>query len=162
MAPRFPFAGTVIDARRVRAEQIGVDHANWDDDQLRDDVPYNDLPQQHLQPHPHGGPVVPPTPPPHQPRHVPLGLTSGSPVSPRRPAPRLETVSATASEWEVFAALAQDMAQAQIVQPSCPSQGSSGILRNSEEQRIRAMHQAIGDDVYGPDRSLRAAPPHRR
>ena len=68
------------------------------------------------------------------------------------PPPRPETVYAKASEIEFFEALAQDMAQAQIVQQSYHSQGYSGILLNSEERRIRAMHKAIDDYVYGPDR----------
>ena len=66
--------------------------------------------------------------------------------------PRLETVYAKAGEIEFFEALAQDMAQAQIVQQSYHSKGYSDILLNSEERRIRAMHKATDDYVYGPDR----------
>ena len=68
---------------------------------------------------------------------------------PRRPA----TVYGTARNHpELFEALEQDMAQAQIVQESYHSKGFSGILLNSEERRIRAMHHALDTYIYGPDR----------
>ena len=74
-------------------------------------------------------------------------LPEGTPAPPR-PA----TVRGGARDVEVFEALAQDMAQAQIVQQSYHSQGFSGILLNSEERRIRAMHYALEQYIYGPDR----------
>ena len=74
-------------------------------------------------------------------------LPEGAPAPPRP-----ETQYGTARNTEFFEALAQDTAQAQIVQESYHSQGYSGILLNSEERRIRAMHKGIDDYIYGPDR----------
>ena len=75
-------------------------------------------------------------------------VPEGAPA-PRRPA----TVYGTARNHpELFEAIEQDMAQAQIVQESYHSKGFSGILLNSEERRVRAMHYALDQYLYDPDR----------
>ena len=143
----------IIDARRVWAEQIGLDYSNWEDAQLIDDFHYMVFPNITFNLGHTGAMFFRPRPHPTDPDkcfwdYQQLArIPEGAPLPPRP-----DTVYAKASEWEFFEALAQDMAQAQIVQQSYHSKGYSGILLNSEERRIRAMHKAIDDYVYGPDR----------
>jgi len=143
----------IMKARRELYEQMGVDVSALHDEQLIDDYHYMIFPNITLniggtsltyfraRPHPTN---------PDQclwDYQVYARLPQGAPVPPR-PA----TVRGTARDVEVFEALAQDMAQAQIVQESYHSQGFNGILLNSEERRIRAMHYALEQYLYGPDR----------
>ena len=143
----------IIAARRTWSAQLGLDLSNLIDDALVDDFHYMIFPNLTFNLTFASAGLFRPRPHPTNPDkclwdHQSLArIPEGA-----EPPPRPETVYAKASEIEYFEALAQDMAQAQIVQQSYHSQGYSGILLNSEERRIRAMHKAIDDYIYGPDR----------
>ena len=143
----------IIEARRELYEAMGVDVSALHGEQLIDDYHYMIFPNITLniggtsltyfraRPHPTN---------PDQclwDYQTYVRLPEGTPIPPR-PA----TVRGTAHDVEVFEALGQDMAQAQIVQESYHSQGFSGILLNSEERRVRAMHYALEQYLFGPDR----------
>ncbi len=143
----------IIEARRELYEAMGVDVSALHGEQLIDDYHYMIFPNITLniggtsltyfraRPHPTN---------PDQclwDYQTYVRLPEGTPIPPR-PA----TVRGSAHEVEVFEALAQDMAQAQIVQESYHSQGFNGILLNSEERRVRAMHYALEQYLFGPDR----------
>ena len=143
----------IIEARRELYEAMGVDVSALHGEQLIDDYHYMIFPNITLniggtsltyfraRPHPTS---------PDQclwDYQTYVRLPEGTPIPPR-PA----TVRGSAHEVEVFEALAQDMAQAQIVQESYHSQGFNGILLNSEERRVRAMHYALEQYLFGPDR----------
>ena len=143
----------ITKARRELYERMGVDVSALHDEQLIDDYHYMIFPNITLN---IGGASLTyfrARPHPTNPDkclwdyQTFVRLPEGAPVPPR-PA----TVRGTAHNVEVFEALAQDMAQAQIVQESYHSQGFSGILLNSEERRIRAMHHALEQYLFGPDR----------
>ena len=143
----------IIEARRDLYEQMGVDVSALHGEQLIDDYHYMIFPNITLniggtsltyfraRPHPTDTNLC------LWDYQTYVRLPEGTPVPPR-PA----TVRGSAHEVEVFEALAQDMAQAQIVQESYHSKGFSGILLNSEERRIRAMHYALEQYLFGPDR----------
>ena len=141
-------------ARREWGNRIGMDMDLLVDEQLTDNFHYMIFPNLtfnftygsflFFRPRPH------PTDPNkcYWDYQVYARVPEGAPP-PRRPA----TVYGTARNHpELFEALEQDMAQAQIVQESYHSKGFSGILLNSEERRIRAMHHALDTYIYGPDR----------
>ena len=143
----------IMKARRDLYEQMGVDVSGLHDEQLIDDYHYMIFPNITLN---IGGASLTyfrARPHPVDPNRclwdyqVSVRLPEGTPVPPRP-----QTVYGTARDVEVFEALAQDMAQAQIVQESYHSRGFNGILLNSEERRIRAMHHALEQYLYGPDR----------
>ncbi len=143
----------IIEARRDLYEQMGVDVSALHGEQLIDDYHYMIFPNITLN---IGGTSLTyfrARPHPTDPNlclwdyQTYVRLPEGTPIPPR-PA----TVRGSAHEVEVFEALAQDMAQAQIVQESYHSQGFNGILLNSEERRVRAMHYALEQYLFGPDR----------
>ena len=141
----------IIAARRTWSGQLGLDLANLVDDALVDDFHYMIFPNLTFNLTFAGAGLFRPRPHPTDPDKCFWDYQSLARIPEgAEPPPRPETVYAKASEIEFFEALAQDMAQAQIVQQSYHSQGYSGILLNSEERRIRAMHKAIDDYVYGP------------
>ena len=143
----------IIEARRELYEAMGVDVSALHGEQLIDDYHYMIFPNITLniggtsltyfraRPHPTDTNLC------LWDYQTYVRLPEGTPVPPR-PA----TVRGSAHEVEVFEALAQDMAQAQIVQESYHSKGFSGILLNSEERRVRAMHYALEQYLFGPDR----------
>jgi phenylpropionate dioxygenase-like ring-hydroxylating dioxygenase large terminal subunit len=143
----------IIEARRDLYEAMGVDVSALHGEQLIDDYHYMIFPNITLniggtsltyfraRPHPTN---------PDQclwDYQTYVRLPEGTPIPPRP-----QTVRGTAHDVEVFEALGQDMAQAQIVQESYHSKGFSGILLNSEERRVRAMHYALEQYLFGPDR----------
>ena len=143
----------IINARRELYEQMGVDVSGLHGEQLIDDYHYMLFPNITLN---IGGTSLTyfrARPHPTDPDkclwdyQTFVRLPEGTPVPPRP-----QTVRGGARDVEVFEALAQDMAQAQIVQESYHSKGFSGILLNSEERRVRAMHYALEQYLYGPDR----------
>ena len=139
--------------RRGFSETMGLDVSDLLDEQLLDDYHYMIFPNITLNMTGTGCLFFRPRPHPSNPNkcfwdyqvygRVPEGAD---------PPPRPQTIVTKASEVELFEALHQDMSQAQIVQQSYHSQGYTGILLNSEERRIRAMHKAIDDYIAGPDR----------
>ena len=143
----------IIEARRELYEAMGVDVSALHGEQLIDDYHYMIFPNITLniggtsltyfraRPHPTDTNLC------LWDYQTYVRLPEGTPIPPR-PA----TVRGSAHEVEVFEALAQDMAQAQIVQESYHSQGFNGILLNSEERRVRAMHYALEQYLFGPDR----------
>ena len=143
----------IMKARRELYEAMGVDVSALHDEQLIDDYHYMIFPNITLniggtsltyfraRPHPTDTNKC------LWDYQTYVRLPEGTPIPPR-PA----TVRGTAHDVEVFEALGQDMAQAQIVQESYHSKGFSGILLNSEERRVRAMHYALEQYLFGPDR----------
>ena len=141
-------------ARREWGERIGMDFSLLVDEQLVDDFHYMIFPNITLNLTSGSFLFFRPRPHPSNPNkcfwdyQVYARVPEGAPP-PRRPA----TVHGTARNHpELFEALEQDMAQAQIVQESYHSRGFSGILLNNEERRIRAMHHALDQYIHGPDR----------
>ena len=143
----------IIAARRELYEQMGVDVSGLHGEQLIDDYHYMIFPNITLN---IGGTSLTYFRARPHPTDVNkclwdyqtfVRLPEGTPIPPRP-----QTVRGSAHEVEVFEALAQDMAQAQIVQESYHSQGFNGILLNSEERRVRAMHYALEQYLFGPDR----------
>ena len=133
----------LISGRRDWGGQVGLDYVDWQDDQLVDDFHYMVFPNITFNLTHTGAMFFRPRPHPTDPDkcfwdyQLFVRLPEGAP-----PPDRPETHVGMARDTEFFEALAQDMAQAQIVQQSYHSQGFSGILLNNEERRIRAMHKA--------------------
>ena len=149
----FAVRAALIQGRRQWGEQVGLDYADWVDDQLVDDFHYMVFPNLTFNLTATGAMFFRPRPHPTDPNRCYWDYQQFARLPEGAPAPpRPDTFRGTANDIEFFEALAQDMAQAQIVQESYHSQGYSGILLNSEERRIRAMHKAIDGYIYGPDR----------
>ncbi|MFN0096589.1 MAG: aromatic ring-hydroxylating oxygenase subunit alpha [Dehalococcoidia bacterium] len=155
------FAGTMADVRpalqiaaRKHAEQMGLDVAELNDDQMTDDYHYYIFPNITLnihhagfmlfrqRPHPSGDPnkmlfdlqnFV----------RVPAG--AGAPVRPEHEDYKHGDIS-------LGLVLDQDAYNLPMVQKGMNSRGFPGLWINYKERRIRHMHKTIDDYLAGPDR----------
>lgn len=157
----------VQQARRARAEQLGLDYSGFLDNQLTDDWNYDIFPNIQMGIHPEGVSLLYFRPHKHDPRKfvfdvivmmhpqpdaaiLPpayMGLPDGWDISGREPAEPQEVDWREGGLGQVFD---QDSGLFPMVQEGIESQGYRGAVLSEQEQRIRHFHAELDRYMAAP------------